>query len=132
VFFGAIFGFLCFLPRLLDPQYFGLCHKSEKWYADYTAACDSVLAQHPLKDGEYLEIPITDRSLPKIITDLHPIKIHISHQWFWMLLGSDSHNGFGLIWQPQRNNTDVWNLFTVRENAETFLYSTDRTASTNK
>ncbi len=123
---ACIIGFLWFLPNLLNPQYFGLRHKSAKWYADYTAACDAVLAEHPLGTNKAIMISVTDPSLPKIITDLHPIKIQVSHQWFWMLLVADSHAGFGLTWDPKWDDTNIWVLHTTAESEDTVIYSARR------
>jgi len=127
-----VVGFLWSLPWLLNPQYFGMRHKSAKWYADFTAACDSVLAEHPPGTNEAIRIPVTDPSLPKIITDLHPIKIEVGPQRFWMLLVSDSHAGFGLTWDPKWDDTNVWVLHTTAESLDTVVYSAMRSASPNK
>ncbi len=126
---ALLIGFLWLLPTLLNPQYFGLQRKSAKWYAEFTAACDSVLAQHPLGTNETITLSVTDPSLPKIITALHPIMIHVGHDRFWMLLGSYSHAGFGLTWDPQWDNTNVWVLHTTAESVDTVLYSAMRTPS---
>jgi hypothetical protein len=112
--------------RLFNRQYFGWRYKSTKYYADFTAACDSVLAKHPLGRNEFILIPITDPSLPPIITDAHPIKIKISSECFWMLLGSDSHWGYGLTWTPQWEHTNVWVLYTTAESLETVLYTSEK------
>jgi hypothetical protein len=120
---ALIIGFVWFLPALLNPQYFGLRHKSAKYYADFTAACDSVLAEHPIGTNKAIMIPVTDPSLPKVIIDLHPIKIKVSPQRVWMLLGSDSHAGFGLAWEPQWGDTNIWILQTIAESKETVIYS---------
>ena len=124
-------GFIWCLPNLLNPQYFGLRHKSTKYYTVFTSACDSVLAAHPLGTNEAIWIPFTDPTLPRIITDLHPIKIQVNPQRFWMLLGSDSHAGFGLEWHPKWDNTNVWVLDTVAESEETDIYSAKRSVSPN-
>ena len=124
-----IIGFVWFLPMLLNSQYFGLRHKSSKWYSDFTAACDSVLAEHPVGTNEAVMIPVTDSSLPKIIADLHPLKIQVSRQRFWMLLVSDSHAGFGLTWDPKWGDTNIWVLHTTAESEDTIIYSATRTLS---
>jgi hypothetical protein len=126
---ACIIGFLWFLPNLINPQYFGLRHKSAKWYADFTAACDSVIASHPLGTNDPImgiAIPITDPSLPKIITDLHPLKIQVGPQRFWMVLVSESHAGFGLTWDPKWDDTNVWVLHTTAESLDTVIYSARR------
>jgi hypothetical protein len=123
---ACIIGFLWFLPNLLNPQYFGLRHKNAKWYDEFTAACDSVLAEHPLGTNESMMISVTDPSLPKTITDLHPIKIQVSHQRFWMLLVADSHAGFGLTWNPKWDDTNTWILYTTAESEDTVIYASKR------
>lgn len=119
---GAI-GFLWFLPMILNHQYFGLRYRSAQWYVYYTAACDSVLVKHPLGTNDSISISVADPSLPKIIADLHPVKIEVSPQRFWILLGSDSHSGFGLTWDPRWNETNIWNLHTTAESVDTVVYS---------
>ena len=121
-----IIGFLWFLPNLLNPQYFGLRHKSAKWYADFTAACDSVIASHPSGTNDFIGVSVSDSSLPKIITDLHPLKIQAGPQRFWMLLVSDSHAGFGLTWDPKWDDTNIWILHTTAESLDTVIYSAKR------
>jgi hypothetical protein len=126
---ACIIAFLWFLPNLLNPQYFGLRHKSAKWYADFTAACDSVIASHPLGTNDAIQgimIPVTDPSLPKIITDLHPLKIQVGPQRFWMLLVADSRAGFGLTWDPKWDDTNIWVLHTTAESLDTVIYSARR------
>jgi len=126
----CIIGFIWFLPNLLSPQYFGLRHKSAKWYSDFTAACDSVIASHPSGTNEFTSVSVTDPSLPKIIRDLHPLKIKVGPQGFWMLLVSDSHAGFGLSWDPMwegtNRSTDIWVLHTTAESDDTIIYSAKR------
>lgn len=119
-------GFLWSLPELLNPQYFGLRHKSAKYYADYTSACDALLAKHSLGTNDFISIPATDPSLPKIITDLHPVKIQVRTQGVWLLLGSDSHNGFGLTWEPEYGQTNLWVLHTTAESLDTVIYRSNR------
>ena len=126
---ACIIGFLWFLPNLINPQYFGLRHKSAKWYADFTAACDSVIASHPLGTNDPImgiAIPITEPLLPKIITDMHPFKIQVGPQRFWMGLVSDSHAGFGLTWDPKWDDTNIWVLHTTAESEDTVIYSARR------
>ena len=125
-----IIGFLWCLPYLLNPEYFRLRHKSVKWYEDFTAACDSVIASHPSGTNDYIAVSVTDTSLPKIITDLHPLKIQAGPQRFWMLLLHDSHAGFGLTWDPvwegTNRNTNIWMLYTTAESEDTIIYSARR------
>ena len=128
----CIAAFLWFLPNLVNPQYFGLRHKSARWYVDFTAACDAILTAHPLGTNDAVWIPITDPSIPKIIRDLHPLKLQVNPERVWMLMVSDSHAGFGLTWDPQWDDTNVWVLHTTAESLDTVVYSTTRSASPNK
>ncbi len=126
VFIIGIIGYVGLLPMLVNPQYFGLKHKGAKYYADLTGACDSILTEHPLGTNEVIKIAVTDPSLPKIITNLHPIKIRVSPQRVWLLLGSDSHAGFGLAWEPQYGQTNMWVLHTIAEGLDTVIYVSKR------
>jgi hypothetical protein len=127
---ACIVGFIEFLPYLVNPLYFGLRHKSAKWYSDFTSACDSVIASHPCGTNKYINIAVTDPSLPRIIKDLHPLKIKTSPEGFWMLLVADSHYGFGLTWDPMwkgtNRDTNIWVLCTTAESDETVIYSAKR------
>ena len=126
---ACILAFLWFLPNLLHPQYFGLRHKSAKWYAEFAAACDSVIASHPLGTNESISrvaISATTPSLPKIITDLHPLKIEVGPHRFWMLLFADSRAGFGLTWDLKGDDTNTWVLHTTAESLDTVIYSARR------
>ena len=111
---------------LINRQYFGWRHKSAKYYADFTEACDSVLATHPLGTNEFILIPVTDPALPKIIIEAKPLKIEVGRQCLWMLQGSDSHAGFSLTWEPQWGNTNVWILHTTAESLDTIVYTAAR------
>jgi|SRR5579862_5443787 len=125
-----IIGFFWCLPLLLNPEYFGLRHKSAKWYADFTAACDSVIVSHPSGTNDCIAVSVTEPTLPKIITDLHPLKIQAGPQRFWMLLLHDSHAGFGLTWDPMwegtNRDTKIWVLHTTAESEDTVIYSAKR------
>jgi len=125
-------GFIWVWEALSDPQYFALRHKSEKWYVDFTAACDSVIASHPVGtngSADFSELPVTDPSLPKMIMDLHPVKIQVSHRRLWMMIVANTRPGFGLIWEPKFGETNEWLLYTTAENLDTPLYSATRLAS---
>lgn len=122
----CIFGFLWCLPYLLNPQYFGLRHKSAKWNADFTVACDSLIVSHPSGSNEFVWVSVADPSLPKIIKDLQPLKMQVGPQRVWMVLVSDSRAGFGLTWDPKWNDTNIWVLHTTAESLDTVVYSVKR------
>jgi hypothetical protein len=111
---------------LLHPQYFGLRHKSAKYYAELTTACDSIIAAHSFGTNEFLRISVTDQSLPKIITDLHPLRIEVGRQSAWFLLVAESHSGFGLTWDLQYGSTNIWILHETMESEDTVIYASKR------
>lgn len=93
---------------------------------ELAAACDSILAKHPLGTNNAVWIPVTDPSLPAVVRDLNPLKLQVAPQRVWMLLDSNSHAGIGLMWEPKRDDTSVWKLAIVAESLETVLYSAER------
>jgi hypothetical protein len=115
----------------MRSHYIRLQHKSHGYYVELAAACDSVLATHPLGTNEVIWISVTDTSLPAAIRDLHPLKLQVNPHRVWMLLDSDSHAGIGLEWQPKWEDTNVWKLDIVAESFETVLYSTNRNVLAN-
>ena len=127
---AVVLGLLWFLP-MFQSHYIRLQHKSHQYYVDLAAACDSILASHPLGTNEAIWIPVTDPSLPKVVRDLHPLKLQVNPQRVWMLLDSDSHAGIGLEWQPKWDDTNVWKLDEVAESFETVLYSVKRSVPPN-
>ncbi|HWY32642.1 MAG TPA: hypothetical protein VNX46_17895 [Candidatus Acidoferrum sp.] len=121
-----VLGLFWFLPMMLESHYIRLQHKSSGYYVELAAACDSILAKHPLGTSEVNWIPVTDPSLPKVVRDLHPLKLKVNPQNVWMLLDYDSRNGIGLGWGPKWEDTNVWTLSIVAEGLETVLYSAKR------
>jgi len=107
-------------------HYIRLQHKSHEYYVELAAACDSILASHPLGTNEVIWIPVTDPSLPAVVRDLHPLKLQVNPNRVWMLLDYDSHAGIGLEWQPKWEDPNVWKLDEVAESFETVLYSVKR------
>ncbi len=116
---------------MFESRYIRLQHKSREYYAELAAACDSILAKHPLGTNEVIWISVTDSSLPMVVRDLHPIKLQVNPQRVWMLLDSDSRAGIGLEWQPKWDNTNVWKLDIVAESLETVIYSAKRSVPPN-
>ena len=85
----CVLGMFWLLPTMFQSHYIRLQHKSPEYYAELAAACDSILAKHPLSTNEVIWIPITDPSLPTVVRDLHPLKLQVNPQRVWMLLDSD-------------------------------------------
>jgi hypothetical protein len=115
--------FALIAPGLLDSPYIRFQKHSQTYYSNLAQACNTVLAEHPIGTNKVVEIPVTDPSLPKPITDLHPIKIEVSSHGFWMLLISDSRNGIGVGWGPKWDNTNLWVLGEAAESLETDVYT---------
>jgi|SRR5208283_163795 len=123
---ALVFGLFWILPRTFESHYIQLQHKSREYYTELAAACDSILAKHPMGTNEVISISVTDPSLPAIVRDLHPLKLAVNPQRVWMLLDSNSRAGIGLEWQPKWDDTNVWKLDIVAESLETVLYSAKR------
>ena len=125
---AVMVGFVIGVYWLLTNRshYIRLQHKSHEYYVELAAACDSILASHPLGTNEVIWIPVTDPSLPAVVRGLHPLKLQVNPNRVWMLLDYDSHAGIGLEWQPKWEDTNVWKLDEVAESFETVLYSVKR------
>jgi hypothetical protein len=116
----SVIGLFLFWP----DSHFRFRHQSERYYAEFTAACDTLLAQHPLGTNHFFELSMTDAQLPKIIQDLQPSKIKVSSNQVWIL----SKGGeFGISWEPQsETQTNVWRLLTSIESHTRIVYSAKR------
>jgi len=114
---------LSFLALGGDPT-FRFRHRSERYYVEFTKTCDSILAAHPLGTNQAIEIPITGRSLPRIIRELPPFKIEVRPHCLWILAGGTGHaNGYGITWEPRdESQTNVWALRTILESHERIVY----------
>ena len=123
---GMVFvlGLLWLLP--LRSHFLRLQHKRVSYYTQLAAACDWVLALHPVSTNEIVSVSVTDPSLPGSIQDLHPLELRVSPHRVWMLLDSNSRAGIGLVWGPKSDDTNVWVLYEVAENYEVDLYSVSR------
>ncbi|HUE36662.1 MAG TPA: hypothetical protein VMO20_04675 [Candidatus Acidoferrum sp.] len=115
--------FALIAPGLLESPYIRFQKHSQTYYSNLARACNTVLAEHPVGTNKFIEIPVTDPSLPKAITDLHPIRIKVGPQGFWMLLISDSRAGIGVGWGPQWDNTNLWVLGEAAESLVTDVYT---------
>jgi hypothetical protein len=114
------------LLTMSESSYLRLQHKSPKYYAELAAACDSILATHPIGTNEVIWIPVTDTSLPAVVRRLHPLKLQVNPHGVWILLDSDSRAGTALVWQPKWDDTNVWKLDVLADAPEVDLYSVKR------
>ena len=122
---ACVLGLFWFLA-MFGSHYIRLQHKSPEYYAELAAGCDSILAKHPPGTNEVIWISVTDPSLPRVVRNLHPLKLQVYPQGVWMLLDSDSRTGIGLGWQPKLGDTNVWELDIVAESLDTVIYSVKR------
>lgn len=96
---------------LLDSNLRKFERKGASFHADFAAACDSILAQHPLGTNKTIQLSPVDPSLPKIVCDLHPLKIQISANRIWMLVDGSHADGLATVWEPAvEAHTNVWHL----------------------
>jgi hypothetical protein len=112
---------------LHDPAS-GFKHKSPQYYAAFAKSCDSLLVQYLTGTNRFVEVPVTDTSLPKIIRDVHPFKIKVERNHVWILAGGTSHVlGYGISWEPNDEaKTNVWALSTTQESQTRVLYVAER------
>ena len=116
--------FALIAPELLESPYIRFQKHSQTYYGNLAQACNTVLAEHPVGTNKFIEISVTDPSLPKAIRDLHPIKINVSTQGYWMGLVSESRSGVGVSWGPQQDNTNIWSLQAIApEGEDTVVYT---------
>ncbi len=100
---------------LFNADYLKFKHKNAKYHADFAEACNSILMHHPLGTNEAMELSVTDPSLPRIISDLHPKKIGLSHNKVWIGVHDGHIGGLAIIWEtlwvPQdQTQTNAWTL----------------------
>lgn len=126
LFLAAIFGGVIYLRH--TSVYIGFKHKSNEYHAEFAEACDSVLAQHPPGTNEAIELSVSDPSLPRIITDLHPLKVVVFPNQVWILVSESHVDGLAVFWEPQwqpqnQTQTNTWNLgISSGEGPPEFVY----------
>ena len=109
-------------PQL--TQYARFRHKSDAYYSELTKAFDTMLAEHPIGTNRWIELSVTDPSLPKVVRDLQPLKIKVSPQRIWVLHGGSIE--FGVAWEPDEQRTNVWTLITACESDVRVIYAAGR------
>ena len=114
----CLVGLVFLLPELNDYGRFR--HKSDDYYRELTAACDVILASHPVSTNKFIELSVSDSSFPKLIRDLQPLKIIIHPQRIWILHGGSMP--FGITWERDERRTNVWSLSTACESGVRVVY----------
>jgi hypothetical protein len=109
-------------PRLTDYSRFH--HKSSGYYGELSRECDAIRAGHPVGTNQFIELSVTDPSLPKIIRDLQPRKIKVYREGFWILHGGSIE--FGIVWEQDKSRTNVWTLSTACESHVRVVYVASR------
>ncbi len=113
VFVLSIVSFVTYVRA--TSVYLGFKQKDAKYHAEFAEACDSILAQHPLGTNKVIELSVSDPSLPRIITDLHPVRMGVSPNKVWILVNESHVDGLAVIWEPEwepqnPNQTNTWTL----------------------
>ncbi len=109
-------------PRL--TQYSRFQHQGDEYYSELARACDAIIAEHLVGTNRFIELTVTDSSLPKIIRDLHPLKIVVQPQRIWILHGGSIE--FGIAWEQDESRTNAWTLSTACESDVRVLYVASR------
>ena len=100
--------------------------KDAAYYSEFSRACDLLIAQHRLGTNEFLAISETDKSLPKILKDLHPRRVELRPRRVWIQVGESRADGFGITWEQDDVQTNTWSLSVAGESLTRVLYSTNR------
>jgi apolipoprotein N-acyltransferase len=110
------------VPSLLKSDYSRFIEKDQRYYSRFARACDSALGQRPSGTYEFIFIPATNVSLPKIIQDWHPNRLTYGARGLDILVGS-GRAGFVISWHQPEGETNLWVLETSGEVPEQRLYS---------
>jgi hypothetical protein len=89
---ASIIGLLLYFPTLAHPSFFAFHNKSPAYYKELSQACDLILLQHQLGTNLFIEVAVTDTSLPKIIRDLDPLEIRVQPLRAWILHGGSRNS----------------------------------------
>src|ERR1041384_1620742 len=107
----CLFGLFFLGPSL--TQYSRFRHKSAAYYTDLTQAFDKLVAEHPVGTNQFVELAVTDPSLPNVILDLQPLRIQVWPHRVWVLHGGSIE--FGIEWERDEVRTNIWTLRTACE-----------------
>jgi hypothetical protein len=109
-------------------------HKSAGYYSEVAHACDSVLQQHPVGSNDSVvfnsgmtlpytkALSVSDGTLPKIISALHPDMILISTNRVWIEIPPERMGGFVITWEPDDMRTNHWALQSGGDGLVTTVY----------
>jgi hypothetical protein len=103
---------------------FRFARRDANYYSEFSRACDSILAQHPVGTNVGLLVATTDESIPKVIGALKPSKILLSPNSVWIMVGVSRADGRGITWAPDESHTNTWRLSITDEGSHRILYST--------
>jgi len=97
--------------------------KSSTYYRQVADGLEMVRQQHPLGTNLFLEIPVSDLSIPEIIHDLHPSKIRCFADGVGVQIGV-GRGGFSINWgrDDMRANFNIWVLETDAEGFRKTIY----------
>jgi hypothetical protein len=128
------FGFLEFPYLFMPSPYLGFMRQGTNYYSKMAQACDLVLKQHrptaadsvQLYEGMILpctlRISNDDQTLPKIIRKLQPVEVLVSTNRVWMEIPPERMGGFGLVWEQDDLQSNVWNLYASAEGPKEIVY----------
>ena len=105
-------------------QYQRFKRRSPEYFADLAKACDSLVDTYPVGTNRFVEVPAAGASIPRIIRDLHPVRIKVEPKCVWILHGGPIQ--FGIAWEQDELRTNVWTLSTACESHITTVYTAPR------
>ena len=98
--------------------------RDQKYYQELARACDVVFTQHPIGTNLFIQVEVTNASLPEVIRDLEPSQITIFSNGVSVI---SWRKQFGLSWTEQGDDTNVWNLSVCTKGPLTIVYREKRT-----
>jgi hypothetical protein len=120
------FGLFLLLPYIVSP-YIRFMDKSPSYYMQVADAFELVRQQHPLGTNEFIEISVSDPSIPKIIQDLHPGRIRCFRDGAGAIIGV-GRLAYSVAWyrDDMGTNFNAWILETNAEGLRKTVYSRTR------
>ena len=109
------------VPPLFRSDYLRFVDQDQRYYTQFARACDSMISKRPPGTYEFLFVPATNVSLPKIIEAWHPTRVTFYQSGFDILAGS-GRAAFVISWHRPEGETNLWALETSGEPPERRLY----------
>jgi hypothetical protein len=118
-----LLGLILFVPYAIFP-YHRFMEKSSAYYSQVADGLELVRQQHPLGTNLFLDIPVSDPSIPEVIRSLRPSEIRRFADGAGVRIGV-GRGRFSVSWSrdTMRTNFNAWNLSTGAEGLRKIVYT---------